>query len=148
MAVLKGKVNGQWQEIGAAYYQKFYPDEWLFKDGALNLNAYGNLVPADKYSINSTSKMLDVLAQSSVYFESPITKSFAKIKIVVGNSSYLSRLKLGSTPTGGEYYDYALYTGDNEISLQNIPKPFYFCLQNPPAGDQYSIGNITSITLE
>ena len=145
MAVLKGKVNGQWQEIGAAYYQKFYPDEWLFKDGALNLNAYGNLLPADKYSINSTSKMLDVLAQSSVYFESPITRSFAKIKIVVGNSSYLSRLKLGSTPTGGEYYDYALHTGDNEISLQNIPKPFYFCLNNPwssPAAE------IKSITLE
>lgn len=145
MAVLKGKVNGQWQEIGAAYYQKFYPDEWLFKDGALNLNAYGNLLPADKYSINSTSKMLDVLAQSSVYFESPITKSFAKIKIVVGNSSYLSRLKLGSTPTGGEYYDYALNTGDNEISLQNIPKPFYFCLNNPWS---YSTSAIKSITLE
>lgn len=145
MAVLKGKVNGQWQEIGAAYYQKFYPDEWLFKDGALNLNAYGNLLPANKYVVSNTSKMLDVLAQSSVYFESPITRSFEKIKIVVGNSSYLSRLKLGSTPTGGEYYDYALHTGDNEISLQNIPKPFYFCLNNPWS---YLTSAIKSITLE
>lgn len=142
MAVLKGKVNGQWQEIGAAYYQKFYPDEWLFKDGALNLNAYGNLLPADKYVVSGTSKMLDVLAQSSVYFESPITRSFAKIKIVVG-SSYLSRLKLGSTPTGGEYYDYALHTGDNEISLQNIPKPFYFCLNNPWSSPTAAIKSIT-----
>lgn len=145
MAVLKGKVNGQWQEIGAAYYQKFYPDEWLFKDGALNLNAYGNLVPADKYSINSTSKTFFVKAETSVYFENPITRSFAKIKIVVGNSSYLSRLKLGSTPTGGEYYDYALHAGDNEISLQNIPKPFYFCLNNPWS---YPAAAIKSITLE
>ena len=145
MAVLKGKVNGQWQEIGAAYYQKFYPDEWLFKDGALNLNAYGNLLPADKYSINSTSKTFFVKAETSVYFESPITRSFAKIKIVVSGSSYSPRLKLGSTPTGGEYYDYALHIGDNEISLQNIPKPFYFCLNNPWS---YSTAEIKSITLE
>lgn len=145
MAVLKGKVNGQWQEIGAAYYQKFYPDEWLFKDGALNLNAYGNLLPADKYFINSTSKTFSVKAQSSVYFENPITKSFAKIKIVVGNQSRFPKLRLGSTPTGGEYYDYALHAGDNEISLQNIPKPFYFCLNNPWS---YSTAEIKSITLE
>ena len=143
MAVLKGKVNGQWQEIGAAYYQKFYPDEWLFKDGALNLNAYGNLLPADKYSINSTSKTFFVKAQSSVYFENPITRSFEKIKIVVGSSSYLPRLKLGNTPTGGEYYDYALHTGDNEISLQNIPKPFYFCLNNPWSSPTAAIKSIT-----
>ena len=143
MAVLKGKVNGQWQEIGAAYYQKFYPDEWLFKDGALNLNAYGNLVPADKYSINSTSKTFFVKAETSVYFENPITRSFAKIKIVVSGNNYLPRLKLGSTPTGGEYYDYALHTGDNEISLQNIPKPFYFCLNNPWSSPTAAIKRIS-----
>ncbi len=145
MAVLKGKVNGQWQEIGAAYYQKFYPDEWLFKDGTLNLDAYGNLLPADKYSINSTSKTFYVKEETSVYFENPITKSFAKIKIVVSGSSYFPRLKLGSTPTGGEYYDYALLKGDNEISLQNIPKPLYFCLNNPWS---YPASEIKSITLE
>ena len=121
MAVLKGKVNGQWQEIGAAYYQKFYPDEWLFKDGALNLNAYGNLVPADKYKVSDTSKMLNVLAQSSVYFESPITKSFAKIKIVVGNQSRFPKLRLGSTPTGGEYYDYAAKYSEAVLFLPAEP---------------------------
>lgn len=147
MAVLKGKVNGQWQEIGAAYYQKFYPDEWLFKDGTLNLDAYGNLLPADKYLINSSAKRLQLKAETSVYFENPITKSFAKIKIVVADTSsgYLPKLKLGSTPTGGEYYDYALHTGDNEISLQNIPKPFYFCLNDPWS---YPPKEIKSITLE
>ena len=93
MAVLKGKVNGQWQEIGAAYYQKFYPDEWLFKDGTLNLDAYGNLLPADKYSINSTLKTFYVKAETSVYFENPITKSFAKIKIVYHKNSFCVKQK-------------------------------------------------------